>query len=148
MSLYGSTQLENNTMESVANSDAVLEMLLVDDVLRGTSVQIKEFCESPEAKILMEKAVLKKPTMMRLSKADDEKRRIKLMAYQLAKEADDPEWKKLRMYTEKRKASIQKIMQKYGTKAERMAKIAQKNYIATAGKVASAGKAAAAPDVK
>lgn len=140
MSLYGSTQLENNTMEAIANSDAVLEMLLVDDILHGTSDQIKEFCESAEAEILVEKSVLKKPTMMRLSKADDEKRRVKLMAYQIAKEADDPEWKKLKLFTSKRKASIAKIMQKYGPKAERMAKIAQKNYITTASKVSASTK--------
>lgn len=136
MSLYGSNLV--SSMEKIANSDAVLEMLLVDDILRGTSAQIKEFCESEEAKILQEKAVLKKPTMMRLGKADDEKRRIKLMAYQLAKEAGDPQWEKLKMYTAKRKECIAKIMQKYGTKAERMAKIAQKNYIATAKKITAA----------
>lgn len=131
--LYGAGQVAN--MEAIANSNAVLEMFFVDDILHGTSDQIKQFCESAEAKILVEKAVLKKPTMMRLSKADDEKRRIKLMAYQLAKEGNDPEWEKLKTYTTKRKASINKIMTKYGSKAERLAKMAQKNYIATAGKI-------------
>ena len=133
--LYGTSQLVS--MEAAANSDAVLEMFIVDDVLRGTSAQIKQFCESEECKILQERQVLKKPTMMRLSKEDDENRRVKLMAYQLAKEAGYPEWTKLKTYTEKRKASINKIMAKYGPKAEKMAKIAQKNYIATAKKVAA-----------
>ena len=128
MSLYGASHIL--TMEAAATSDEVLEMFLVDDLLKGSSDQIKEFCESAEAKILQEKAVLKKPTMMRLSKVDDEKRRVKLMAYQLAKEANDPEWAKLKKYTSLRKQSIAKIMKKYGPKAEKMAKIAQKNYIA------------------
>lgn len=131
--LYGAQQLR--TMEELANSDRILEAFIVDDVMRGTSDQIKEFCESEQAAILQEKAVLKKPTMMRLSKADDEKRRIKLIAYQLAKEANHPEWAKLKTYTAKRKVSIAKIMQTFGPKAERMAKIAQKNYIATASKM-------------
>ena len=139
--LYGANTAINS-MESIANSDAVLEMFLVDDIMKGSSDQIKQFCESTEAKILQEKAVLKKPTMMRLSKADDEKRRIKLMAYQLAKEAGDPEWEKLKKFTAKRKESIAKIMNKYGAKAERMAKIAQKNYIATASKAKEAAKEA------
>ena len=130
MSLFGAQQTVS--IEEAAKSNTILEMMIVDDVLRGTSEQIKQFCESEEAKILEEKAVLKKPTMMRLSKADDEKRRIKLMAYQLAKEAKDPEWEKLKLYTAKRKESIAKIMKKYGTRAEKMAKIAQKNYIKTA----------------
>lgn len=138
MALYGSTQLA--TMEAVANSDEVLEMLLVDDLMRLPSDQIHEFCESAEAKVLQEKSVLKKPTMMRLSKADDEKRRVKLMAYQLAKNADDPLWTKLKGFTAKRKEIIEKIMAKYGPKAEKMAKIAQKNYIATASKVKDSSK--------
>lgn len=133
MSLYGTAQLRS--LEEMGNSNEILEMLFVDDILRGTSDQIKEFCESQEAKILEEKAVLKKPTLVRLSKQDDKKRRIKLMAYQLAKEADDAEWKKLKTYTMKRKECIAKIMNKYGTKAERLANISQKNYIATASKV-------------
>lgn len=135
MKLYGTSPL--TSMEEMANSKEVLEMLLVDDVMRGSSEQIKEFCESPEARILQEKSILKKPTMMRLSKADDEKRRVKLMAYQLAKTANDPEFTKLKNYTEKRKASIAKIMTKYGPKAEKMAKIAQKKYIATASKLSN-----------
>ena len=131
MSFYG-TNNAVQAMEEAACSNEVMEMLLVEDVLHMESDQIKEFCESEEAKILVEKAVLKKPTLIRLGKADDEKRRIKLMAYQLAKEAKDPEWEKLKKYTALRKQSIAKIMKKYGMKATKMAKIAQKNYIATA----------------
>lgn len=132
--LYGARQIAN-TLESMASSDMVYEMFLVDDLLHGNSDSIKEFCESAECKILVEKAVLKKPTMMRLSKADDEKRRIKLIAYQLAKEANDPEWAKLKKYTALRKESINKIMNKYGAKAQRMAKLAQKEYIARSKKI-------------
>lgn len=131
--LYGAAQL--TSMEEFANSDAVLEMFIVDDVLRGTSDQIKEFCESEEARILQEKQVLKKPTMMRLSKEDDKKRRVKLMAYQLAKADKCPEWTKLKTFTAKRKECIAKIMQKYGARAEKLATIAQKNYVKTASKM-------------
>lgn len=136
--LYGTTTIKS--MEEVANSTEVLEMFFVDDLMRMSSEQLKEFCESEEAKILEEKAVLKKPTMMRLSKQDDEKRRVKLMAYQLAKDNKDPLFDKLKTLTAKRKEVIAKIMQKYGAKAEKQAKIAQKNYIATASKVSSAAK--------
>ena len=133
MSLYGTEQI--TSMESVANSDHILEMFIVDDVLHGTSDQIHEFVESEQAKVLQERNVLKRPTLVRLSKKDDEKRRIKLIAYQLAKDANDPEWTKLEKYQKLRKESINKIMRKYGSKAQRMAKIAQKNYIKTAKKL-------------
>ena len=131
--LYGAKPVDS--IEKIGNSNELLEAFFVDDILRLSSDDIKTFCESEEAKILEEKAVLKKPTMMRLSKADDEKRRIKLTAYQLAKEANDPEFAKLKKYTALRKQSINKIMNKYGTKAAKIAKVAQKNYIKTASKV-------------
>ena len=132
MSLYGNSIL--NSDDRIANSDRVLEMLIVDDTLRGTKEQIKEFCESDLCKVLQERQVLKKPTLMRLSKADEEKRRIKLIAYELARDAKDPEYAKLQKYTKLRKESIAKIMKKYGPRAEKVAKKAVKNYIAIASK--------------
>ena len=135
MSLYGANSL--TSLEEEANSDRVLEMFIVDDIIRQSSDQIHEFCESEEAKILQEKAVLRKPTLVRLSKEDDAKRRLKLMCYQLAKESKDPEWAKLKKYTALRKQSINKIMKKYGNKAKRMVNIAQKNYIKNAQKISS-----------
>lgn len=130
MNLYGTSRMSN--LESMAKSDTILEMFIADDVSRGTSEQIKEFCESEQAKILVERGVLRKPTLVRLSKKDDEKRRVKLIAYQLAKDAKDPEWTKLQKYQTLRKECIEKIMRKYGNNAQRMARIAQKNYIRTA----------------
>ena len=134
MSLYGSGINEISSIEKIANSDSFLEALLVDDILHGTSKQIHSFLESEECKVLMEKSVLKKPTMMRLSKADDEKRRIKLAAYEMAKAANDPEFAKFKKYTALRKQSIAKMMKKYGSKAEKVAKLGQKNYIKAASK--------------
>ena len=136
--LYGAKPIDS--IEKIGNSNELLEAFFVDDILRQNSDDIKTFCESEEAKILQEKAVLKKPTMMRLSKADDEKRRIKLAAYQLAKEANDPEFAKLKKYTGLRKQSINKIMNKYGSKATKVAKVAQKNYMKTAAKASASAK--------
>ncbi|MBR6289419.1 MAG: hypothetical protein IKR19_08790 [Acholeplasmatales bacterium] len=133
MNLYGSTHI--SSLDEMANDDAILEYFIIDDVLRGNQEQVKNFCESEEAKILMEKQVLNKPTLHRLSKQDDLKRRIKLMAYQLAKINNDPLWAKLVKFQKLKKETAQKILDKYGTKAERMAKIAQKNYIQKAKKV-------------
>ena len=83
-------------------------------------------------KILVEKQVLNKPTLYRLSKEDDLRRRIKLTAYQLAKDAGDPLWTKLLKYQGLKKQFSNKILNKYAKKAERIAKIAQKNYIKNA----------------
>lgn len=125
--LYGTTHI--SSVEEVANDDRLMGMFIVDDVLRGTQGDIKKFCESEEAKILVEKQVLNKPTLHRLSKQDDLKRRIKLISYQMAKDANDPLWAKLVKFQKLKKEYAQKILNKYGKKAERAAKIAQKNYI-------------------
>ena len=128
--LYDSTKLIS--LEAIGNSNAMLEMMIVDDVLRGDAKSIKEFCESATAKVLQEKSVLRKPTMMRLSKADDAARRTKLAVYALAKEAHDPLYAKLKMYIKGKKAMTAKLMKKYGNKGQRVANIAQKNYIKVA----------------
>lgn len=125
--LYGTENLLSD--EAIAESNEVLEMLLVDDLLRGTDQQIKQFCESEEAAILQEKAVLRKPTLIRLGKIDDQTRRTKLIAYQLAKESGSSDWKKLKFHTKERKKYIRNIMKRFGAKASKIAKMAQKNYI-------------------
>ena len=136
MSLYGAKPVDN--IEKIGNSKEILEAFFVDDIIRMPSDDIKAFCESEEAKILVEKAVLNKKMLIRLDKKSDEARRTKLIAYQLAKAANAPEWAKLCKYQKLRKECIQKIMDKYGTKAAKIAKVAQKNYIKTASKVKAA----------
>lgn len=128
--LYDSSKVIS--LEEVANSNYMLEMMIVDDVLRGDIESIKEFCKSPQAKVLQEKQVLRKPTMMRLSKADDAVRRTKLAVYALAKAANDADFRKLKMYIKGKKAMTAKLMKKYGNKASRVANIAQKNYMKVA----------------
>jgi hypothetical protein len=94
-----------------------------------SSDQIHEFCEGEQAKALLERSVLKKPTLMRLSKEDDEKRRIKLACYQLAKDAKDPNWDKMLKYRALWKKYRGIIFQKYSNKATRVARVAQKEYL-------------------
>lgn len=125
--LYGTSLV--TSVEEMANSNALLELFYVDDILRGTSEEIKEFCESEEAQVLVEKQVLNKPTLHRLSKIDDLKRRQKLAAYMLASSANDPLFAKLVKYQKLKKEYSNKILKKYGNKALRIAKMNQKDYI-------------------
>jgi hypothetical protein len=135
MALYGHEVLREEDFSHEIDMDALVEMYFIDDISRMSSKQIKEFCESEQAKALQEKAVLTKPTMMRLSKQDDETRRIKLACYQLAKEANDPLWNKFKLLTAKRKEIIAKIMKKYGNKGGKQAVKAQKAYIKLSSKL-------------
>ena len=130
MSIFGTEALEENLMDS----NALVEMFLADEIGRMDSDTIKQFCESAEAEALVEANVLRKPTLVRLGKKDDAKRRQKLAAFQLAKENNDPNWKKLCKNRVQEKKLIAAIMQRWGTKADRNAKIAQKEYIKNAGK--------------
>lgn len=126
--IYG-TELAGKKITDGVNVNALVEMFLYDDISRGTEAQIKEFCESDTAKALLEKGVFKKPTLVRLGQADDLKRRNKLTAFTLAKQNKDSLWTQLVENRKKEKKLIGKIMQKYGNKAEKVAKVAQKEYI-------------------
>ena len=113
---------------------ALQEMFLCEEVSLMSQEQRTAFLESKECEMLVEAQVLRKPTMMRLSKQDDQARRVKLAAYQLAKENKDPNWDKLVKTNIKRKQLIAAIMKRWETKAIRNANLAQKDYIKTAGK--------------
>ena len=128
MALYGHEVL-NEDLTNEVNMDELVEMYFIDDISRMSTKQIKEFCESEQAAALQEKAVLTKPTMMRLSKQDDETRRIKLACYQLAKEAHDPNFDKMIKYRALWKKYRGIIIQKYSNKATRVARVAQKEYL-------------------
>jgi len=128
MALYGHEVL-NEDLTNEVNMDELVEMYFIDDISRMSTKQIKEFCESEQAAALQEKAVLTKPTMMRLSKQDDETRRIKLACYQLAKEAHDPNFDKMIKYRALWKKYRGIIFQKYSNKATRVARVAQKEYL-------------------
>lgn len=147
MSLYGTEAVQK--LDDYAKSTAVYELFMLDDIINNSSTQeIKEFCESQQAQILVEKQVLNKPTLHRLSKEDDLKRRIKLICYRLAKEAGDPLWTKLVKYQKLKKSTAQAILNKYGTKAERIAKVAQKEYIKKAKKMKATAEEQKAQNAK
>lgn len=140
MGLYGHSLVNSSALQESAdelkgvNLQPFVELMAYDDISRGDSEQVHEFCESAVATVLQERQVLKKGTLMRLSKSDDEKRRIKLVAYQLAKDAKDPDWTKMCKYRNEWKKYRGKIMKKYGNRATKIAKAAQKQYIKNARK--------------
>lgn len=135
MSLYKDTMQESFTPDiSESDMNELVEAYFIDDLSRMGSEQLHEWLEGEQAKALLERSVLKKPTLIRLSKADDEKRRIKLTCYYLAKNAKDPNWDKFVKYSQLRKKYRSLIFKKYANKATRIARIAQKNFIKSAQK--------------
>ena len=136
--LYGTTQI--TSINEMANSEALLELYLVDDILNASSSDLQKFTESEEYKVLVEKGALDKKFIDRATvRKMDLHRRIKLSAYQMAKDTKDPNWDKLLKYAALKKSYAKKILSKFGKKAERIARISQKNYIKKA-KSAAASK--------
>lgn len=111
-----------------------VQLIAFDDMRRLPEMEIQGMMESGELEALCEKQVLNKKTMMRLSKGDDKKRRIKLIAYKLAKDEGNPHWKKMMMWRDKWKSERDEILKKHGKRAEKIATMAQKEYIKKARK--------------
>ena len=137
--LYGTSQI--TSIDEMANSEALMELYAVDDVLNASSSDLMKFTESEEFKVLVEKGVLDKKFIDRATvRKMDLNRRIKLGAYQMAKDLKDPLWDKLLKYAGLKKTYAKKILTKYGKKAERVARIGQKNYIKKAKSAAKEAK--------
>lgn len=132
-SLRESTKIIDEEMTSEQLTPYV-ELLAYDEMSRLPDDEIATIIESGDMRILQERQVLNKGTMMRLSKADDEKRRIKLIAYKLAKDDKYPNWGKMNFHRGKWKFYRDDILKKYGKRAEKIAKMAQKEYIKRAKK--------------
>ena len=126
--LYGTSQI--TSIEEMANSEELQRLFLLDDILSESSEKIQEFVNSEEGAVLMEKAALDKKIVDRATvRKMDLHKRIVLTSFLMAKQAKSPDWAKLVKFTKLKKQYKNKILTKFGKKAERVAKIAQKNYI-------------------
>jgi hypothetical protein len=129
-SLFGTKNIES--VEEMAKDESLQRLFLLDDIMNESEAAIKEFCDSAEGQVMMEKANLDKKVVSRATvRKMDLRRRIKLTAYSMAKANNDPNWAKLVKFTKLKKFYANKLLAKYGTRAEKVAKIAQKNYIRT-----------------
>lgn len=138
MSLFGSAYIGPiNEMKTYQFEDGTtmelapyLEALLVSEVSTLPDEQIQEFCKpGGVGEALVEAGKLRRKTLVRLSKKDDMQRRQTMAELELAKQANDPIYQKLVKLHIKMKEYDQKIHQRYGHKAEKVAKIQQKEYI-------------------
>lgn len=89
----------------------------------------KQYLESDEVKALEEAGVVGKKTIVRLTKMDDLTRRIKIAAFQKAKDDGDPNWELLRKNRIKERELIGKIMNKYAMRVKKDAVVAQRSLL-------------------
>ena len=128
MNLYGTGTIAS--IDEMVGNEELMSMYLLDDMMQESADAIREFCDSEQGKVIMEKVGLDKKIIDRATiRKMDLNRRIKLTAYQMARDAKDPSWAKLVKYSGLKKQYAAKILNKYGKKAERIAKINQKEYI-------------------
>ena len=115
--------------EGIDNSEipeGLLEQYIVDEVSHLTDEQIQEFCHSPEAEQMVQEGTMRKKTLVRLSKKDDMSRRRTMAAFSIARQKKDPLWTKLVKNRVQERKLIGEIVKKYGNKADRVAKVGQK----------------------
>lgn len=137
--LYGTEQI--TSIEEFANSEELQRLFLMEDILSKSSDEIRAFAESEEGSVIMEKAALDKKIVDKATvRKMDLHKRIVLTSFLMAKQAKSPDWAKLVKYTKLKKQYKNKILNKFGRKAERVAKIAQKNYIKNSRKKAASSE--------
>lgn len=125
-SLFGADPIT----ESFKDTGLLEESFIVDEVSHLSDAKIQEFCmPGGVGEQLVQEGKMKKKTLVRLSKKDDLTRRTKMSALLLAKEKNDPLYDKLVINRQKKKELVSKIMAKYSMKGQKVAKMAQAEYL-------------------
>lgn len=119
----------NNDFDEDLKYDELLETYIYDEISKLPDEKIQEFVHSEAADAMMQKGLIGKRTLVRLSKADDMERRIGMAAIQIAKDKDDPLWNQLAKIRERERDILDKINKKYENKARQSAKVGQKEYL-------------------
>lgn len=115
----------------------IFEDCFMEDVQSLPEDVRKEYLESEEAVMLEAKRLINGKTRIRMSKSDDLARRTNLGSLAIAREKGDPEYKKFIFFRVKMKLAKKKIIAKYGSKAQKAAKLSQKQYLKKAPVLAS-----------
>lgn len=129
MSIFGGSSDDYKIEQDLKDPEALTESFILDEVMNLSESDRQRFLKSEEASILEAKGLIGRKTIVRLNKLDDITRRKKMAAFQLAKEHDDILWKKLVLNRVKERQLIKAIVKKFGPKAERVAKVSQKEYL-------------------
>ena len=139
MGMYQIDDIQDVQDLSESGMDFLMECFMFDELYRLPDDKRQNFCESADMqdarKVLMEKGMLNKTALVRLSKAGDMERRTQLAVYALAREHNDPLWRKF-LKAQRMKLDTREAMnRKYMSKAKLNARTAQRGYIKKTGNV-------------
>lgn len=124
MGIFANQNSINESMSELElkNPYELAEAMILDELSFLTDEEKEQFAVSETCTELINEGLLKRQSVVRLTKNDDLSRRTKLAAFNIAKDRDDPLWGMLVKNRVKERALIGKIMQKYKSQAERVAK--------------------------
>ena len=129
MPFFVDKDYDDELLDEEFDMDSFNEACVYMELAQLPEEQRKAVVESEEAAILESKGKISRKTIVRLNLADDMERRTTAAAYQMAKDKNDPLWTKLVRALDMKKKYKSAIVKKYGTKAQRVAKQSQKDYL-------------------
>ena len=121
-------QSEQDVIDTV-NELITAELLESITCLEGGEEAQKSFIESAEVQALVEARKMSKKTFVRLNKNDDFTRRAHLASLILARNANDPLFKKLALNRVKERQLRNAIFKKYESRAKMVARKSQVQHI-------------------
>ncbi len=130
MGMFGTGMIVESIENVFSDPNAIYSQMIEMEVSQLPYEKIEEFCApGGVGEQLVAEGKLSKKTIVRLSKKDDLSKRKKMAALNLAKQNNDPLWDKLALNRVKERELIQKIMTKYGNKAQKVAIQGQKDFL-------------------
>lgn len=129
MPFFVDKDYDDELLDEEFDMDSFNEACVYMELAKLPDEERKAIVESEEAAILEAKGKISRKTIVRLNRADDMERRTTAAAYQMAKDKNDPLWTKLVKALDMKKKYKSAIVKKYGTKAQRVAKQSQKDYL-------------------
>lgn len=130
MGIYSQSTGVSPEVEAIdVNMDELMEAFFYDDFANCSDEEKKALFESAEIALLEKKNITNRKTMVRLNKNDDISRRTTMAALQLAKDNNDPLWKALKVNRIKERKLLAAIEKKYNSRAQKVARVGQKEYL-------------------
>ena len=132
MGIYSNPTGDDITITE-SSMDELLEMFAYDDILHMGDEAKHNLLETAEGKetrdLLCEKGLINKTAIVKLTKTSDMDRREIISAYQLARDSNDPLWKKFLKGQQMKMDAREGILRKYHSKAAIMARTGQRAYL-------------------
>lgn len=104
---------------TLKNPNMFTEAVIYDEISHRPYKQIKEFCDSPEARDMVAAGVISQDIVERLNDIPRD-RRLGIASCHLADENDDPLWQQLIAVRREERRIMNELLDKYGNSVDRI----------------------------